>query len=127
MKEVSLKIYILQAQIYLELEVVKKKHNVQSWSCVDDHGQLLWKLRFRGLMVTELSDSFPGVTLLHFILLPHFFFGTLSSSSAVWKRNGSVRMDHKMSRTAIIVCLIRTFNKSLQNCICSSCYKSVTL
>ena len=37
MKEVSLKIYILQAQIYLELEVVKKKHNAQSSSCVDDH------------------------------------------------------------------------------------------
>lgn len=36
MKEISLKVYVLQAQILLELEVVKK-YNVLSSNCIDDH------------------------------------------------------------------------------------------
>lgn len=36
MKEISLKVYVLQAQILLELEVVKK-YNVLPSNCIDDH------------------------------------------------------------------------------------------
>lgn len=36
MKEIALKVYVLQAQILLELEVVKK-YNVLSSNRIDDH------------------------------------------------------------------------------------------